>query len=203
ITLVPVREQVDIEGFEDSEDVPITEATFHRIQKSLRRVYLDAGTPKEVRRRALEASARAPQSWHRDAIAAAFASDDEAWKLTAVFCMQFVKGFNDQILEALNSRNPDIRYEAVVAAGNWEIEAAWPHVSRLLASKTTGKTLLLAAIDAVATIRPDDAPEILSDLRNSDDDEVVGAVEEALAMAKGLSESATWDDEDEEGDEGD
>src|SRR5207248_170415 len=118
ISLGPVLEQVDIDGLEDTEDVPITEATFHRIQTSLRRVYVDGSTPKEVRRRVLEGSARAPESWHRDAIAAAYANDDEAWKLTAVFCMRFVKGFNGEIVEALNSRNPDIRYEAVVAAGN-------------------------------------------------------------------------------------
>ena len=82
---------------------------------------MDASAPKDVRRRALEGSVRGPQTWHRDAIRAAFASADDAWKLTAVFCMRFVMGFDDQALEALNSTNPAIHYEAVVAAGNWGV----------------------------------------------------------------------------------
>jgi hypothetical protein len=198
ISLGPVLEQVDTDGFEDADDLPITEATFHRIQESLRRISMDASAPKEVRRRALEGSVRAPQTWHRDAIRTAFASDDDAWKLTAVFCMRFVKGFDDQTLEALNSTNPAIHYEAVVAAGNWGIEAAWTHIADLLASESTEKPLLLAAIEAVPTIRPDDAAEILGDLLDSDDEDIVDAVEEALTMAKGQSGDAAWDDDGED-----
>src|SRR5262249_4136636 len=157
-----------------------------------------ASATKEVRRRVLETSVRAPEDWHRDAIRTAWASDDDAWKLTAVFCMGFVKGFDDQIEEALNSQDPDTHYEAVVAAGNWGIDAAWPHIADLLASESTEKPLLLAAIEAVPSIRPDDAAEILGDLLDSDDEDIVGAVEEALAMAKGLSGGAAWDDDDED-----
>ncbi|MBI3047737.1 MAG: hypothetical protein HYY76_05440 [Acidobacteria bacterium] len=197
ISLGPVLEQVDTGRFEDAETLEITEATFHRIQESLRRIHMDASAPKEVRRRALEGSVRAPQTWHRDAIRAACASDDDAWKLTAVFCMRFVKGFDDQILEALNSTDSAIHYEAVVAAGNWGVDAAWPHVADLLASESTEKPLLLAAIEAVPTIRPDDAAEILGDLLDSDDEDVVDAVEEALTLAKGLSGDAAWGDDDE------
>ena len=42
---------------------------------------------------------------------------DEAWRLTAVFCMRFIRGFEEQILEALKSQHPDIHHEAVLAAG--------------------------------------------------------------------------------------
>lgn len=196
ISLGPVLEQVEADCFEEAENLPITEATFHRIQESLRRIYMDARAPKDVRRRALEGSVRAPQTWHRDAIRTAFASDDDAWKLTAVFCMRFVKGFDDQTLEALHSTNPAIHYEALVAAGNWGIDAAWPHIADLLAaSESTEKALLLAAIEAVPTIRPDEAAEILGDLLDSDDEDIVDAVEEALAMAKGQSGDAAWDDD--------
>jgi hypothetical protein len=193
ISLGPVLEQVDIDRLDDSEDLPITEATFRRILGSLRRTHLDVNAPTEVRRRALEGSVRAPETWHHDAIAAAFASDDEEWKLTAVFCMRFVKGFDDQILEALNSTDPVIHSEAVIAAGNWEVDAAWSHIAALLASESTDKRLLLAAIEALATIRPDEAPEILDGVLDSDDEDIVDAAQEALAMAKGLSE----DDEEE------
>lgn len=59
--------------------------------------------------------------------------------------MRFVRGFEDQILEALDNANPDIHYEAVIAAGDWGIDDAWPHVPALVTSERTDKALLLAA----------------------------------------------------------
>jgi len=111
--------------------------------------------------------------------------------------MRFIPGFDDEILEALDSKNPEIRYEAVVAAGNWELAAAWPHVASLINSRETDKPLLLAAIEAVATIRPREAAQVLADLADSYDEDIVDTVEEAIAMADGLSAA----DEDEEDDE--
>ena len=183
ISLGPVLEHSDTEGFEAADDPPIAERTFHRIQEALRRLYLDAHVPKDVRRRILEASVRAPQDWHQDAVRAAYASDDEVWRLTAVFCMRFVRGFDAQILAALDSKDPDIHCEAVLAAGTWEVDAAWPHVAALIASGETDKPLLLAAIDAVASIRPHEAARLLDDLTDSDDEDIVAAVHEAMAMA--------------------
>jgi uncharacterized protein (UPF0147 family) len=45
----PVLEHADTDGFEDPDDVPISEGTFHSIQESLRRLYMDANVPKIVR----------------------------------------------------------------------------------------------------------------------------------------------------------
>ena len=53
---------------------------------------------KEVKRPILEASVRAPEKWHKNAVAAAYRSKDEDWKLTAVFCMRFIRGFDKQIV---------------------------------------------------------------------------------------------------------
>lgn len=198
ISLGPVLEHADTDGFEDPDDVPIAEDTFHRIRDSLRKLYFDADVPKNVRRRILEASVRAPQGWHQDAIRAAYYSDDEDWKLTAVFSMRWVRGFDDQILEALGSTNQRIHYQAVCAAGNWEVGAAWSQVSRLLSAPKIDKALVLAAIDAVVSIRPQEAGVVLADLTDSDDEDIVEAAYEAMAMAKGLS----GDDFDEEDDDG-
>jgi len=187
ISLGPVLEHADTAGFEDADDAPIAEGTYRRIRESMRRLYADAGVPKDVRRRILEASVRAPQDWHADAIRAAYRSDDAAWKLTAVFCMRFVPGFDALILEALATKNPDIHYEAVQAAGDRELDDAWPHVAALLSSGHTEKLLLLAAIEAAASIRPREAAEVLVDLADSDDEDIAAAVDEALAMAEGLS----------------
>jgi len=108
--------------------------------------------------------------------------------------MRFVRGFDGQILSALNSENPDVRYEAVCAAGAWGVDASWPYVSALVRSKTTDKQLLLAAIEAVACIRPQEAAELLADLIDSADEDIVEAAHEALAMAEG----SLGDDDDED-----
>jgi len=185
ISLGPMLEGADTEGFDDDfSEPPISERVFHEIQETLQRIYLDEGEPKEVRRRILEASVRAAQDWHSDAIRAAASSDDEDWKLTATFAMQWVEGFDEQILEMLRSRNPDIHYEAVCAAGEQEVDAAWPHIAALINSMKTEKRLLLAAIVAAGNIRPREAKARLTELADSEDEDIAEAADEALLMAE-------------------
>jgi HEAT repeat protein len=116
--------------------------------------------------------------------------------LTAVFSMRWVRGFDDQILLALKSGDPEIRYEAVNAAGNWELDAAWSHIVELLNDAHSPKPLLLAAIGAVGSIRPGEARNILVDLADSEDEEIAEAADEAMMEAEVAS-----DEEDDEGDE--
>jgi hypothetical protein len=195
ISLGPALEYTYLDGFEDPDDVPISEKTFLRIQETLHKLYLDPVVPKEVRRPVLEASVRAPRAWHPDALRVAYSGDDEEWKLTAVFSMRFIRGFNERILESLDSKNPDIQYQAVCAAGNWELGEAWPHVAALLTSEETEKDLLLVAIEAAAGIDPQRAPEILFDLSESEDEDIADAADDALVMAGALSELEDLDDD--------
>jgi HEAT repeat protein len=109
--------------------------------------------------------------------------------------MRFVRGFNDQVLEALESENQDIHYEAVCAAGNWGLDAAWPHIVGLLAKDETDKSLRLAAIEAIANIRPQEAAGILVDFTESDDEDIVDAAYEAMALAGGIPDDE-YDDKD-------
>jgi hypothetical protein len=185
----PALEQADTDGFEDPDDVPISEGAYDTIVNALPRLYNDASVPKQVRRRVLEASVRAPQEWQKDAARAAWASGDDEERLTAVFCMGYVRGFDQEILEALKDKNSDLRYEAICAAAEWPISAAWPVVSSLIASPSSDKKTLLAAIGAVASIRPEQAYEVLAALRDSSDEDVVAAVDEALALAEGMAEA--------------
>ena len=191
LSLGPVLEQMDTDsigdlpGFEDDsfDAPPISEHTFHRIQQTLHARYLEDDIPKEVRRRILEASVRAPADWHRDAIRKAYSSDDRDWRLTAVFAMRFVSGFDDEIVASLDDPDEEISYEAVWAAGNWEIDAAWPHVSALLTTPATDKVLLLAAIEAAVAIRPREAEPLLAELSDSDDTDISDAADNAMMMA--------------------
>ena len=198
LSLGPVLEQMDLDSDDDllglDEEVlggkPISEHTFHRIQQSLRARYLEDDIPQEVRRRILEASVRAPADWHRDAVRAAYAREERDWRLTAVFAMQYVRGFPDEIVAALDDPDEEIRYEAIRAAGNWEVDAAWPHVAALLAAPVTDKALLLAAIEASASIRPREAEPLLAELSDSHDTDISDAADNAMMMT-----SDPFDDE--------
>lgn len=205
IALGPVLELCDTEGFDEDDDMndaPISERTFGEVRQALRATYENPSTPKLVRRRVLEGAVRAPQDWQREAIRVAYASDDPEWRLTAVFCMRFVQGFDEQILASLESPDAEVQAEAVRGAGEWELEAAAPHVLRLLANKDTDKDLLIAAITAVATVSRERALELLPDFEDSDDPDIAEAAEEATQMAL-LDWSGAGDlaDEDEEEDE--
>jgi hypothetical protein len=112
--------------------------------------------------------------------------------------MRFIRGFDDQIVEVLESENPEIHYQAVCAAGIWEVDAAWSHVAGLVTSEGTDKPLLLAAIEAVANIRPQEAAEILTDLIDSKDEDIAEAILEALAMAGLPWEDEDWDEAEED-----
>ena len=201
ISLGPALEQAFIDEFDDPDSVPISEKSYRKIKQALRKVYLDSGVPKLVRRRILEASVRAPEEWHAGVIRSAYAGDDQEWKLTAVFCMHYVRGFDKQILGALESADPDIHYQAIRAAGTWQVDAAWPHVAALLTAASTGKELLLAAIEASATIRPREAVALLVGLADSDDEEIAEAADEAMSTAEGMSDDE-FDDEDDEDEDG-
>jgi hypothetical protein len=192
LSLGPLLEHSDIEGFDDPDEMPVSELVLRRLQISLRERYRDLAVPAPVRRRILEASVRAPEGWHPEAIRAAYASEDAGWQLTAVFCMRFVRGFNEQILDALESEDAAVQAEALLAAGNWELDAAWPHVRALITSEQTQKAVLLPAIEALASIRPREAAQLLAELGDSDDEDISEAVFEAIAMAEG----AAGDDDD-------
>lgn len=186
VALGSALEYADVEGFEDPEEDPLTEAMFHKIQQKFYELFHDPRTPTEVRRSVLEASVRAPQEWHRDVVASAYASKDDDWKLTAVFAMRWIEGFDREILEALGSPDPDILYQAVCAAGAWGLPEAAPVLEEILQSEEVDEDLLFAAIEAVSTVMPERAPEVLGPLRQSDDPDIVDAVEEALTTAKSI-----------------
>lgn len=186
LSLGPALEGADTSDFDDPHDAPpISEEVFHKIQNFLRAVYQDESVPKEVRRSILESSVRAPETWHARAIRLAYDSGDRDWMLTAVFGMRHVRGFDKEILESLTTDDEEIHVQAIKAAGNWEVDAAWQHIFELVENEGfTPKPLLLAAIGSVASIRQDSASlEILNELVDSEDEDISDAADEALSMA--------------------
>ena len=196
ISLGTILEEADLldgDMFGDEEDY-ITPEMFAKIQQDCKALFHDADTPEGVRRKILAASVRAPRDWHTGAVRSAYQADDDLWQLTAVFGMQYLRGFDEQILKALESDDFLIHYNAVIAAGNWGLKGAWSHIKHLVTAGDTDKDLLLAAIEAVVNLDPGEAPLLLGDLLDSDDEDIVDAVHEALSMAGGLSEQEDFED---------
>ena len=188
ISLGAALEHGDTLGFDDPQDIMLSEACFQHVTALLQRLYFDADTPEFVRRRVLEAAVRAPADWQRDAVQAAYTRGERDWRVTAVFCMRYIRGFEREIIESLESPDFDIHYEAICAAGNWAIDAAWSHLVSLVTDGQPDKNLLLAAIDAIVYIRPGEAGLILVDV-DEDDEVIVEAVHGAMAMATALAMS--------------
>ena len=191
ISLGPALESAELGDFDDEiGSVPISEEMFGKIQRFLQVLYHEQSIPKLVRRRILEASVRAQQDWHVDAIREAYARGDRDWKLTAVFAMRYVRGFEPEILEELKSTDEEIHIEAVHAAGSQEVDAAWAHLWGIIHKPSeTSKDLLLAAILAIGNIRQDtDTLEMLNDLVDSKDQDISEAADEALSMAGAYTE---------------
>ena len=191
IALGPVLEDMDVYeplggGLDEFDRPAIPAGEFQRIRWELKALYLNEDTPKLVRRRILEASVRAREEWHQDAIREAYDRDDGEWRLTAVFCMGHVPGFADKILESLDDPDEEVRFEAVRAAGLREIRAAWPQVARLLRSPDTDKDLLLTAIEASVGVRGKATIEFLDQLAESEDRDVAEMARGAMKTANAL-----------------
>ena len=196
----PALEYIESEGFEDIgffDDFEVTEPMYNRIQKTLKTLYFDAAIPTYVRRRVLEASVRAPQPWHDGAIRAAYRCGKDDWMLTAVFCMMFVQGFQQEILEALQNKKSAIKDQAIEAIGAWGISDAWPSIVEILRDSHADRDSLFIAINAAISIEHPEINTALHELLDSSDAEVADAATEALAMLEmGFFGEAEDDDDD-------
>ncbi len=182
IALGPALEECrDEEGFEGPfSDAPLSDARFSEVERRLERLYRDAGAPKLVRRRALEAAVRSDRPWQEGAVRSAWASDDTDWRVTAVFCMGLFPGFRAEIAEALGNGVPELELEAVRAAGSRGIEELGGEIYRLAAGDGTEREMRLAAVEALGTTNPPEAQELLEKYVHSADEELAGVAEEAL-----------------------
>ena len=202
ITLGPTLEQMDYLVEPDSEEPEVdpeepwvSPALFEKAKATLHDLWQSPELPKTLRRKVLESSVRSPQEWHPEAIRTAYSTDDTDWKLSAVFAMRYVRGFDAEILEALKHPDPDVHCEAVRAAGEWGLEKAWPHIRSILTKAPKDKNLLLAAIDAAPNLSSSEASEILGPYLGSKDEDIVEAAMEAFSMLDGEGLDDDFDDD--------
>lgn len=170
---------------------PVTTAAYRSILETLRRVYADGSVPALVRRRVLEASVRSPQPWHDGAVRAAWASNEELWRGTAVFCMGFLyrTKFDAEVAEALLCQSVAIRREAVWAIGRRGLVEHGARIKEIAASRSQDRELRLAAIQALGCLEVSGAEELLARLARDRDPEIAEAAQDAQEERCLLEES--------------
>lgn len=170
-----------------------------RVQDVFQRVFADEAQPKLVRRRVLEASVRCAMDWHPGAVRSIVASEDEDWRVTALFCMGLVPGFSSEVMDAIRTTTGDVQLQAVQAAGELGLAEAGDLIMALAASDDTPEELRVEAIYAVAGIRPEGGDELLQGLTEHEDDEIATAAEDAIdEYFLGVDDLDGLDDEDED-----
>jgi hypothetical protein len=176
-------------------ELPLSSAGYRELTEELRRIYLDGAVPKLVRRRALEAAVRAPRDWQREAAATAWRSGDPEWRVTAVFAMGHLPGFEGEIDEAFRGEDPVVRQEAMLAAGRSSAgEALGGSILDVAADRKAPRDERLTAIEALGELQPDGAFEVLDELRDDPDPEIAAAAEEALEDLSGWPDVGDLDD---------
>ncbi len=191
------RDDIEFE-FDPDLAPPVTRETFREVVKQVRAIYNDGSASKLLRRRALEVLVRDPQPWQSDEVRRHFASGDEEWRLTAIFAMGWLNGFDRELLEAVKSSSGNHLIEAVRAAGDAGLTSAAPRIRELAASDKTERVLRLQAIQALPFV-DEDSFELLEELSQSKRPEIAEAAEDAideLVIQQRLDDE--FDEEDEE-----
>lgn len=200
VALGPAVEECGIEYMDDDlpDEIPYTaplsREAHGELTSALRAVYEDESQPTIVRRRALEVLVRDPQPWQKDAIRRDFASQDRDWKMTALFAMGYVRGFEPDLLNVLRTGDGDLLYEAVRAAGNAEVVEAAPILEAFALSEETDRDVRLEAIAALPSVDPE-CFDLLDELAESTDEQVRGAAEQALEELQMFGDDLDEDEE--------
>lgn len=160
----------------------LKQSTYETIVQTLIDVYLD---PEDVlvRRRALESLG---YSGHPDIpgfIQTAYDTNQEEWLQSALFAMGRTcnRNWSKSILRMFAHPDPEVRYEAVRAAGELEIQDARESLFDLLEEGTDDDDLYYAAIWSLTKIGGSGVRELIeAALDETEDEEEINFLEEAL-----------------------
>ncbi len=181
IGLGSALEEYDIdEGIEDEYSETLSTPLIEAIQQTLKNTYYNGENDDLLRRRCLEAAVRAPQDWQVKETRAAFASPGKDWRVTALFCMGQLDGFDDEILNALADSNEEIQREAILSAGHRELVQAAPFIVDVATNVNQDLEMRLAAISALGSLSSPDVIELLEQLSHDKDEDIAATAENAM-----------------------
>lgn len=175
------EEEMDFNDGPDNVDInTVSSEKCREIMRALESLYRGEDRSKLVRRRCLEAAARGPLTWQPQAVRECAKSEDSEWLTTAMFCMGYIAGFDEEILAALDSDDEDVKREALRAAGRQNLQTAGKTLAAVASDPNAAKPLRLAAIEALGTVAHLNSLDLLNELYEDEDDEIAEMAEYAL-----------------------
>lgn len=151
------------------------------------RIYKDERIDTEIRRRALEAISHCSRSEVPEMIEDAYSSRDIRMRASAVFAMgqSADERWDEIVLKEMRNRDALMRFEAARASGELAIEAAVPILTKML--DEDDREVMEMAIWSLGEIGGAEAQRLLHELSDrvegEGDDDLIEAIEEALASA--------------------
>lgn len=178
------------------EEIPETDAS--RAQDAAMSIWTNADEEISVRRRALEAIANSNHEIVPDAIQEAYDSHERLMQISAVFAMgrSCDQRWKEIVLREMGNNDPEMRYEAAQSAGELQIAEAVMGLGRLAVEDE--REIREIAIWSLGEIGGREALRILSglteDAETADDEDLLEAVEDAIANATMIGEFLDFDD---------
>jgi len=160
----------------------INESTYKSVVDNLIQTHLSADD-QLVRRRALEALGYASNREIPDLIQKAYESNDDEWLQSALFAMgrSYDKRWKGAILRMIDHPDLKVRYEAVRAAGELELEAARDQLFEIASGGTQDDDLYFAAIWSLTKIGGEGVQSLIEmSIDDTDDPDELQLLEEAL-----------------------
>ncbi len=160
----------------------IDESTYQNLFDRLMETYLSTDEVL-VRRRALEALGYANHPDVRGFIQSAYDSNDDEWLQSALFAMgrSCDLRWAQSVLRMIDHPDLSVRYEAVRAAGELEIQEARELLFELLEEGTDDEDLYFATIWSLTKIGGEGVRSLIEmNLEDADDPEEIQFLEEAL-----------------------
>jgi HEAT repeat protein len=167
----------------DGHEIAITADEYARVSDFLFRIAQDPEEALEARRYAIEALAfRAEDPEVLDLIEWSYHHRDRRLKISGIFSMarNGDPRWTEYILAELRSKDPEIQYEAVRAAGELGLQEATDTLVEIARNKNLRKSLRLLAIYALGETGDERAYPVLDRLTHSRDRDIREVAREAL-----------------------
>ncbi len=164
------------------DDIPKDRLT--RIENALLEAYSDAKSHL-VKRKSLESLGFSSRKEIPIMIQSAYDNENLEWRASAIYAMgrSADKRWNKHILESLNDPDTEIRFEAIRAAGELELQKARTPILEMLAEPENreDEDIFQAIIWSLSQIGGENVREVLSELlEQSEDDENTDLISDAL-----------------------
>ena len=137
---------------------PFDESELERISFELRALVEDESLPTVVRCQALETGALAGGDWQESMVRRAWKSASADWRFAAVVAMGAVPGFEEELAQALDDPDDEVRQEAAVSIGNRRLGSLADRLLDIAGDPDESFVVRSSALEGIALLGPSVAP---------------------------------------------